>query len=199
MNKVLDTDSFKRLFPNSQSLLVVIPARSGSKRFPDKNIASYRQHPLFVHSALAAQSMSCRPRVIVSTDSPSYRDICDAYNIESLRRPAHLSCDSSPKLDAITHVVHSLYNSEKYLPRHVLSLQANSLGITTELLNSVFTQHEGSQPMVLKETISINDDGQQNGAIRLMNIATLFQPSLSTYLFTYTHNLIDVHYPEDLL
>ena len=46
--------------------------------------------------------------------------------------------------------------------------------------------------------ISINENGDQNGAVRIMNIATVFQNSLSTYLTTFKINFRDVHLKSDV-
>lgn len=200
MNISTSERSHKQLFSNHlPSLLVVIPARSGSKRLPDKNIQLYSGRPMMINAALAAQQMSCRPRVLISTDSSHYSSIARSYSIECLIRPSHLGCDSSPKLDVIKHACISLYQDSSYLPQNVLSLQANSLRLSTQMLDQVYNQHIKKACNVLNETVSINSNGDQNGAIRLVSIASLFQNSLSTYLSTYTVDLPDVHTLEDLI
>ena len=199
MNKQFDIEGFSRLFSSTESsTLVVIPARSGSRRFPDKNIYPYQGTPLMIRSALSAKRMQCAPRVVISTDSSEYSRIATSYNIETIMRPKHLGCDSSPKQDCIIHAISELYTTSRYLPRYVISLQANSLGITTALLDNVFSSHYAEDTYVLKETVTIDQSGNQNGAIRIMNIASAFQPSLSTYLYTYIADLTDIHYPSDL-
>ena len=98
----------------------------------------------------------------------------------------------------IKHACISLYQDSSYLPQNVLSLQANSLRLSTQMLDQVYNQHIKKACNVLNETVSINSNGDQNGAIRLVSIASLFQNSLSTYLSTYTVDLPDVHTLEDL-
>ena len=64
------------------SVLAIVPARSGSKSVPDKNVASFRGRPLLVHSVahgLAARNVD---RVLVSTDSPRYRELALAAGAE---------------------------------------------------------------------------------------------------------------------
>lgn len=59
----------------------LIPARSGSKGLPDKNILAVDGHPLIAYSIAFAQRLEL-DRILVSTDSPAYRDIALSYGTE---------------------------------------------------------------------------------------------------------------------
>jgi CMP-N,N'-diacetyllegionaminic acid synthase len=59
----------------------LIPARSGSKGVPNKNIRDIAGHPLLAYSIAFAKKVGF-DRVIVSTDSPAYRDIALRYGAE---------------------------------------------------------------------------------------------------------------------
>lgn len=59
----------------------LIPARSGSKGVPHKNIREIAGHPLLAYSIAFAKKANF-DRVIVSTDSPRYREIALAYGAE---------------------------------------------------------------------------------------------------------------------
>ncbi len=56
----------------------MIPARSGSKGLPDKNIMDVAGHPLLAHAIDFGKRLSVE-RVIVSTDSERYREIALSY------------------------------------------------------------------------------------------------------------------------
>jgi CMP-N-acetylneuraminic acid synthetase len=56
-------------------------ARSGSKGLPNKNILEIMGHPLFAYSIAFAKKVGL-DRIIVSTDSPQYREIALAYGGE---------------------------------------------------------------------------------------------------------------------
>ena len=58
--------------------LAIIPARSGSKGLPDKNITDMGGKPLMYHTIKAALDSGCFDEVMVSTDSPRYADIARA-------------------------------------------------------------------------------------------------------------------------
>ncbi len=199
MNIVRDPKILKRLFSSSFSdTLVIIPARSGSKRFPDKNVYKLNNLPLMIRAANEASSMLIKPRVIISTDSIKYSLICEEYNIEYDIRKPYLGCDSAAKQDVILDTCLNLYKRDKYVPNYVISLQANSPDVTSSQLDQIYKHHLEQNNKVYRETISINKNGDQNGAIRIMNIATVFQKSLSTYLTTYRLDLRDVHFISDI-
>ncbi len=91
------------------TIVALVPARSGSKRVPDKNIRRLSGHPLLGYSITAALESGIFSDVIVSTDSPCYRDIALYYEAEvpSLR-PAPLSGDRSPDIDWVSHTLQQL-------------------------------------------------------------------------------------------
>ena len=99
------------------SVLAVIPARSGSKGIPDKNVVSFRGKPLLVHSieqALAARNVE---RVLVSTDSPRYREIALAAGAEApFLRPSAFAGDRSTDLEVFVHALDWLDTQESYRP-----------------------------------------------------------------------------------
>ena len=58
-----------------KEVFALIPARSGSKGIPDKNIKLLDGVPLIAYSIAAALQSSIIDRVIVSTDSEEYAEI----------------------------------------------------------------------------------------------------------------------------
>ena len=48
---------------------VIIPARSGSKRFPNKNIATFLGKPLFTHAINFALKLNFASKIIFTSDS----------------------------------------------------------------------------------------------------------------------------------
>jgi len=66
----------------------MIPARSGSKGVPDKNIKEIDGHPLLSYAVAFGLKLGV-DKVIVSTDSQKYADIALSYGAEvpCLRSP----------------------------------------------------------------------------------------------------------------
>ena len=56
-------------------IYAVIPARSGSKGVPNKNVKMFDGRPLMAYSIAAARKSNLIDRVIVSTDSEEYAEI----------------------------------------------------------------------------------------------------------------------------
>ena len=59
--------------------IAIIPARSGSKGLPDKNIRPLNGKPLLAYSIEAALASGLFDTVHVSTDSERYADIARQY------------------------------------------------------------------------------------------------------------------------
>ena len=59
--------------------IAIIPARSGSKGLPDKNIRMINGKPLMAYSIEAALNSGCFDTVFVSTDSEKYAAIAREY------------------------------------------------------------------------------------------------------------------------
>jgi N-acylneuraminate cytidylyltransferase len=89
--------------------IALIPARSGSKRVPDKNIRPLNGHPLLAYTVAAALDSGTFSSVVVSTDSEKYADIARHYGAEVpwLREPA-MAGDTSPDIEWIETVLQKL-------------------------------------------------------------------------------------------
>lgn len=85
-------------------IAALIPARSGSKRIPRKNVTLCAGKPLIawtVESALEAGSIA---NTYVSTDSPEIAEIAKAFGAEvPFIRPTELSEDSTPMIPVMQH------------------------------------------------------------------------------------------------
>jgi CMP-N-acetylneuraminic acid synthetase len=106
------------------SVLAIVPARSGSKGIPDKNVVSFRGKPLLVHSvqqALAARNVE---RVLVSTDSPRYREIALAAGAEApFLRPEAFASDHATDLEVFIHALDWLDTHEGWRPEICVHLR----------------------------------------------------------------------------
>ena len=82
------------------AIVALIPARSGSKRVPDKNIRPLAGHPLMAYSIAAALESGVFADVVVSTDSPQYAEIARHYGAEiPFMRPDAIAGDTSPDIE----------------------------------------------------------------------------------------------------
>ena len=105
-------------------IMCLIPARSGSKGIPHKNIKNFKGKPLMSWSISQAQQSKHNMRIIVSTDSKEYAKIAREYNAETpFLRPKELSGDLSTDYECIKHCVEWLKENENYKPDIILQLR----------------------------------------------------------------------------
>ena len=106
-----------------KNILVIIPARSGSKRIPNKNIKKFLGRPLIAYTIEQALSLKFVERVIVDTNSPKIAKIAKQHGAEvPFLRPARLAKDASRVVDNIIYTVKRLQREESYVPTHVMIL-----------------------------------------------------------------------------
>jgi CMP-N,N'-diacetyllegionaminic acid synthase len=86
--------------------LALIPARSGSKGVPDKNIRQIGGHSLLSRAIAAARDAGLFDRIFVSTDSPDYAMEAAREGVETpWLRPAELAADTALVADTIRHTL----------------------------------------------------------------------------------------------
>ncbi len=96
---------------NKYSMIALIPARSGSKRVPDKNIKPLAGHPLIAYTISAALQSGIFSRVVVSTDSEKYAVIARHYGAEvPFLRPGQFAGDTSPDIEWVDYTLRRLWD-----------------------------------------------------------------------------------------
>jgi CMP-N,N'-diacetyllegionaminic acid synthase len=86
--------------------IALIPARSGSKRLPGKNVRILNGQPLISYSILAAIKSNQFTEIIVSTDCREIAKIATSYgaSVPDLR-PSKFAQDSSCDIDWVQHAL----------------------------------------------------------------------------------------------
>ena len=111
----------------SNHVLVVIPARGGSKGLPRKNVLPLAGKPLIAWSIETALAVDGICRVVVSTDDVEIAQVSNEYGAEvPFMRPAELATDTASGTDVL---VHALKASQDYYQEQydwVLLLQPTS-------------------------------------------------------------------------
>jgi N-acylneuraminate cytidylyltransferase len=86
-----------------------IPARSGSKRVPNKNIKPIGGHPMLAYTVRAAIDSGVFDAVICATDSESYADVAKYYGAEvPFLRSSEISGDKSPDIEWVVWMLSML-------------------------------------------------------------------------------------------
>jgi len=115
--------------------IVIIPARGGSKRLPQKNIRFLGQIPLLAHSILYAQANNdIVDEIYVSTDDEQIKQIALQFGAKIINRPQSLSGDLEPTVSALKNVLEQIDDEVE----NVILLQATNPLRPTNLLREAF-------------------------------------------------------------
>jgi len=118
------------------NIMALIPARSGSKRVPLKNIRSLCGKPLIAYTIEAAKASRLINRVIVSTDSAEIANITKQYGAEvPFLRPEGISTADSTELEFFDHALDRLEKDEGYIPDIIVLLYPTSPFRKTESID----------------------------------------------------------------
>lgn len=87
-------------------LLILVPARAGSKGLPGKNIKSLGGLPLLGWTARCIAASGVRARAVLSTDDPAIAEVGRAHGLETpFLRPPELATDAAGMLEVVEHAV----------------------------------------------------------------------------------------------
>jgi N-acylneuraminate cytidylyltransferase len=102
----------------------IIPARSGSKGIPNKNIKLFKNKPLIQWSIEQSKESKYFSRVFVSTDSEEYKDIAINCGAEvPFIRPKTISQDLSTDYEFIKHFVNYLQENKINMPDLIVQMR----------------------------------------------------------------------------
>jgi CMP-N-acetylneuraminic acid synthetase len=176
-------------------IIAIIPARGGSKRLHRKNISLIWGKPMISWVINEAKKSEYIDEVWVTTEDDEIAEIAKLSGARIHKRPAELSKDNVYKMEAIRECFDCIKSSQNTNNYIVVSLQANSPEIKSEILDGAiktFIDHDRN------ELISVGPNMMQNAAFRIMKDWYVFQKDLSTKTGVYMCDLIDVHTEEDV-
>lgn len=122
--------------------LAIIPARSGSKGLPNKNIVNLNGKPMMYYTIQAALQSGCFEEVMVSTDSAKYAEIaikCGAT--VPFMRSEKMSGDQAGSWDTVREVLKNYESLGKNF-NYVALLQPTSPLRDAEDIRAVFSRFE---------------------------------------------------------
>ena len=192
-------------------MLVVIPARGGSKGVPGKNIKKLNGTPLINYTVRAAREVFQDRDIIVSTDSPAIKSVVEKTGLEvPFLRPEALATDNAGTHEVLLHAID--FMEKKGIKNETLILlQPTSPFRTSDHIKEAFKLYDKELDMVVsvKETQSNpyyvlkeeNEEGfletsksgdyktrqecpkvwELNGAIYIINVASLKKKTISQF------------------
>ena len=169
---------------NGNTVLGVIPARGGSKRFPGKNIAPFRGLPLIEWSILAAKGSKYIDTLVVSTDDFNIPAIACSWGCQLLLRPAYLATDTATSEDVLRHAL-TFYPADI-----VVLLQPTSPLRTTEDIDTCIEMFH------VKPVVSYCEN-KRNGAVYVCSSQAIDFTDNIQYQMPPERSL-DIDYPEDI-
>lgn len=130
-------------------ILIIIPARGGSKGIPGKNIKLLGGKPLIDYSIDVARTLVPDEHICVTTDSDDIIRVVEDYGLQvPFKRPTELATDTCGSNEVILHAV-QYYQERGFSPKIVLLLQPTSPFRKPEHLVEVVSLYDDSLDMVV--------------------------------------------------
>ena len=108
-------------------MIAIIPARSGSKGLPGKNIKSLCGKPMIAYTIESALKSKYITEVIISTDCKEIEKIALKYGAKSyFLRPNHLASNDAKAIDVYIYTIEKLINEYDYIINEFIVLQPTS-------------------------------------------------------------------------
>lgn len=190
-------------------ILVVIPARGGSKGLPGKNIMDLCGKPLIAYSIDVARAITSDDNICVSSDDQKIIDVVERYGLNvPFVRPTELASDTASTNDVLLHAIKFYEDSGKIFDK-ILLLQPTSPLRKIQQVKEAISLYRDDIDMVVSVTKSHapavlcneNYDGyvnlvynkyaggrqslptfyEFNGAIYVINVQALKQKGLGSF------------------
>jgi CMP-N-acetylneuraminic acid synthetase len=173
--------------------VAIISARGNSKRLKNKNILNIFGKPMIYWTIKAIKKSKYVKDFYVSSESEKILNVSKKYNVKTIKRNKKLSKFNVVKLDVVKDAIRKI--SKKRKPSLIVSLQGNSPEIKSFHIDKLIKHLIKYN---LNEVVSVDNNFNQDAAIRVMKYNALFSKNLSTHLGFVVTNLKDIHYKKDL-
>ena len=125
--------------------VALIPARSGSKRIPNKNIKRFAGKPMISYPIIAAHESNLFDKIFVSTDSPQIAEIAREFGAEIINlRPNQLSSDLVSTLEVIKYEILQI-RENGYLFEYLACIYPGTPMLNKELLQDSFLRMKSEE------------------------------------------------------
>ena len=125
-------------------ILIIIPARGGSKGIPRKNIKLLSGIPLIYYAIDTARAITSDENICVSTDDVEIKSVVENYGLEvPFLRPQELSTDTAGTYELLLHAFDSYEKQGKHYDI-VLLLQTTSPFRTAEQVKEALQLFDNS-------------------------------------------------------
>lgn len=190
--------------------ICLIPARSGSKGLPNKNMLFLDGKPMIFHTIQAAIDSGCfkKENIYVSTDSVFYKEICETTGVTVLMRPEELATDFTTSFQLNEHFLKDFPEDQVFVLLQVTSPLRTGEHVreAMELYESSDADHVVSFTKVdksptlfttLDEQGYAKDIAGLGGSYRRQDEKTLYYPNGAIYISSKKPYLADKTYFSD--
>lgn len=130
-------------------ILVVIPARGGSKGIPHKNIKPLNGKPLICYSIDIARQIVCDEDICVTTDDDEIIKVVEDYGLHvPFKRPAELATDTCGSNEVIQHA-YTFYENQGLHYDIILLLQPTSPFRQVDDVKACVSKYSPNKDMVV--------------------------------------------------
>lgn len=131
------------------NVLVIIPARGGSKGIPHKNIKLLNGKPLIYYTIDTARAITSDENICVSTDDMGIKSVVENYGLKvPFVRPSELATDTIGTYEVLLHALDFYEKLGKHFDT-VLLLQATSPFRRIEQVKDALQQYNDSEADML--------------------------------------------------
>jgi len=147
--------------------IFIIPARSGSKGIPNKNLQLINGIPMFVWSIIHAKYISEKnDLVLVSSDSTKYLKIAKRWGAVPIKRPKKLASDKAFTEPVMTHAISKI---DMELEDNIILLQPTSPLRSKKLMEQLKKElHQTDSAISLTESYEFNWIQTKTGNVKPM-------------------------------
>ena len=126
-------------------VLIIIPARGGSKGIPHKNIKLLGDKPLIYYAIDTARAITSDENICVSTDDAEIKSVVEAYGLDvPFLRPEELSTDTAGTYEVLLHALDYYEKQGKHYDI-VLLLQTTSPFRTAEQVKEALALYDKTE------------------------------------------------------
>jgi N-acylneuraminate cytidylyltransferase/CMP-N,N'-diacetyllegionaminic acid synthase len=117
-------------------VLMIIPARGGSKRLPNKNKLLLAGKPLIAWTIEVAINSKLADRILVSSDDDDILSIANSYGISIHERPYSLATDTAKSIDTVKNIIENEERNQNFYENIILLQPTSPLRDASDVLGA---------------------------------------------------------------
>jgi CMP-N-acetylneuraminic acid synthetase len=170
-------------------LLIIIPAKTDSKRLRNKNILHVNGKHLIEYTIEYAKQSKHSTEIIVSSESTVLKKICEYHNVKFHKRNKNLCGDVE-----VTEVYKSVFDHTNEKFDLIIGLQPDNPNRSNSLDNCIDYMIQNKYD----DLITVNETFKRSGSVRIFTYSHFKDMHYSKRIGCIKDTAIDIHYQEDL-